>query len=128
MIFRLVHNESRQGAIKAIQAAPDGWVVRLTEPTRSLEQNALLWPLLTDIEAQVDWYGKNLTADDWKDLFSAQMKKSKIVPALDGNGFVACGLRSSQMSKSEFSEMLDLIQAFGAEHEVKWSQHDISKP
>ena len=123
MIFRLAHDTARQGAIKAIQNAPEGWVVRLTEPTRTLEQNALLWPLLHDLEQQVDWYGQKLTDEDWKDLFTAQLKKSKIVPAIDGKGFVACGLRSSHMGKAEFSMMLDMIQAFGAEHDVKWSEH-----
>ena len=123
MIFRLAHDTARQGAIKAIQAAPDGWVVRISEPTRSLEQNALLWPLLTELEQQVDWYGKKLTADDWKDMFTAQMKKAKIVPAIDGKGFVACGLRSSHMTKAEFSDLLEMIYAFGAEHDVKWREN-----
>lgn len=120
MIFRLVHESARQSAINAIKVAPDGYVVRITEPTRTLEQNALLWPLLEAIASQVDWYGQKLTADDWKDLFTAQLKKSRIVPALDGQGFVACGLRSSHMSKAEFSQIIDLIYAFGADKGVKF--------
>ncbi|MCA3159322.1 MAG: recombination protein NinB, partial [Burkholderiales bacterium] len=42
MMFRLVHQAARENAIEAIKQAPDGWVVRVTEPTRNLEQNALL--------------------------------------------------------------------------------------
>lgn len=124
MIFRLAHDQARQQAIKAIQAAPGGWVVRITEPTRTLDQNALLWPLLTELSRQVDWYGQKLNEDDWKDLFTAQMKKSRIVPALDGKGFVACGLRSSQMGKAEFSEMIEMIYAFGAERGVKFDKEN----
>lgn len=123
MILILANPAVRQLACQRVQEAPEGWVVRITEPTRSLEQNSLLWPLLEALAEQVDWYGKNLTADDWKDLFTAQMKKSKIVPAIDGQGFVACGLRSSHMSKAEFSEMIDMIYAFGAERGVKFNDN-----
>jgi hypothetical protein len=97
--------------------------VRLTEETRNLQQNALLWPLLTDISEQVVWHGQKMCRENWKDVFTAALKKAKVVPGLDG-GFVVCGLSSSKMGKVEFSELLDLIQAFGAEHEVKWSEHE----
>jgi len=42
MMFRLVHQAARENAIQAIRQAPDGWMVKVTEPTRNLEQNALL--------------------------------------------------------------------------------------
>ena len=40
---------------------------------------------------------------------------------IDG-GFVVCGQRTSKMSKAEFSNLLELIYAFGAEHEVTFSE------
>lgn len=124
MIYRLINEDVRAAACKASWAAPDGWICRITEPTRSLEQNALLWPLLTDVASQVDWYGQKLTEWDWKDVFTAALKKAKVVPGLDG-GFVVCGLSSSRMGKEEFSELIDLIKAFGAEHNVKWSTDEM---
>jgi NinB protein len=110
--------QSRGFAHKSIDEAPDGWVLRLNEPTRNLEQNAKLWALLAEVSRQVDWYGTKLSTEEWKDVFTAALKKSKVVPGLDG-GFVVLGQRTSHMSKAEFSELIELITAFCAEHNVK---------
>lgn len=118
--FVLSHDIARLNAIEAVKAAPAGQVVQIKEPTRSLDQNALLWALLSDVSKQVNWYGQKLTAEEWKDVFSASLKKQKVVPGLDG-GFVVCGQRTSKMSKAEFSELCELIMAFGAQHDVKFS-------
>lgn len=118
--FRLVHDTARQLAINAIKVAPAGYIVRIAEETRSLDQNAKLWPMLGDVSRQVDWYGQKLTDEEWKDVFSAALKKQKVVPGLDG-GFVVCGQRTSVMSKREFSDLVELIYAFGAQHGVVWS-------
>ena len=119
--FHLVHKVARQRALVALQDAPDGYVVTINEPTRNLEQNAALWAALSDISRQVEWYGQRLTPEEWKDVFTASLKRQKVVPGLDG-GFVVCGLSTSKMGKSEFSQLLDLAYAFGAEKGVKF--HD----
>ena len=119
--FHLVHKVARQRALVALQDAPDGYVVTINEPKRNLEQNAALWAALSDISRQVEWYGQRLTPEEWKDVFTASLKRQKVVPGLDG-GFVVCGLSTSKMGKSEFSQLLDLAYAFGAEKEVKF--HD----
>lgn len=119
--FHLVHKQARQRALEALQDAPDGYVVTIHETTRNLEQNAALWAALSDISKQVEWYGQRLTPEEWKDVFTASLKRQKVVPGLDG-GFVVCGLSTSKMGKSEFSQLLDIAYAFGAEKEVKF--HD----
>ena len=121
--FHLVHKQARQRALEDLQAAPDGYVVTIHEPTRNLEQNAALWAALSDISKQVEWYGQKLTPEEWKDVFTASLKLQKVVPGLDG-GFVVCGLSTSKMGKSEFSQLLDLAYAFGAEKEVKFHDQD----
>lgn len=88
--------------------------------TRSLEANAAMWATLNDIAEQVDWYGQRLTAEEWKDVFTAALHKSKVVPGIDG-GFVVLGLRTSKMSQRQMGELLDLIGAFGADKGVQWS-------
>lgn len=119
-IWKLTGEIAKKAACREILAAPEGYVVTLAEPTRTLDQNSLLWPLLTDVSKQVDWYGNKLTADEWKDVFSAALKKQKVVPGLDG-GFVVCGQSTSRMSKREFSDLVELIYAFGAERGVVFS-------
>ena len=119
-IWKLTGEVAKKAACREILAAPEGYVVTLAEPTRTLDQNSLLWPLLTEVSKQVDWYGNKLTADEWKDVFSAAMKKQKVVPGLDG-GFVVCGQSTSRMSKREFSDLVELIYAFGADRGVVFS-------
>lgn len=119
--FRLVHPEARRRAADACQSAPDGFIVKITEPTRNLEQNAAMWAMLGDVSRQVDWYGRKLTPEDWKNVFSASLRKLEVVPNLDGTGFVALGQSTSKMTKGEFSDLLALIDAFAAEHGVEWS-------
>ena len=119
-IWKLTGEVAKKAACREILAAPEGYVVTLAEPTRSLDQNSLLWPLLTEVSKQVDWYGNKLTADEWKDVFSAALKKQKVVPGLEG-GFVVCGQSTSRMSKREFSDLVELIYAFGAGRGVVFS-------
>ena len=123
-IWKLTGEVAKKAACREILAAPEGYVVTLAEPTRTLDQNSLLWPLLTEVSKQVDWYGNKLTADEWKDVFSAALKKQKVVPGLDG-GFVVCGQSTSRMSKREFSDLVELIYAFGAERGVVWSAAEV---
>lgn len=115
--FVLQNDLIRQRAVEAIRTAPEGMTVTIKPATRSLEQNSLLWPLLTAVSQQVDWYGHKLTPDEWKDVFTAALKRQKVVPGLDG-GFVVVGASTSKMGKREFSDLLDLIFAFGAEKGV----------
>lgn len=96
-------------------------VLEVRPEKRSDAQNRRLWAMLSEIAAQVDWYGQKLSDEEWKDVFSAALKRQKVVPGLDG-GFVICGQRTSKMTKAEMSEMQELMAAFGAERGVKFSE------
>jgi len=87
--------------------------------TRSLEQNARLWAMLTDISRQVNWYGRKLTPHDWKHVFTASLKKQDVVPGIDG-GFVVLGMSTSKMTKAEMCDLQTLMEAFGAEKGVRF--------
>lgn len=109
---------SRQRAIDAVGMAPDGYSVTIAEPKRNLEQNARMWAMLADVSRQVDWYGKRLTPEDWKHVFTSSLRRLEVVPNLDGTGFVALGLSTSRMSVREMSDLIELMAAFGAERGV----------
>ena len=106
--------------VKAQTMAGRRMVVEVRAETRSLEQNARLWAMLTDISKQVEWYGHRLTPDEWKDVFSASLKRTKVVPGLDG-GFVVCGQSTSKMTIAEMCEMQGLMEAFGAQKGVRFT-------
>ena len=106
--------------LKSALMAGKPMLVEIKPATRSLEQNARLWAMLTDISRQVDWYGRKLTPDEWKHVFSAALKKQDVVPGLNG-GFVVLGLSTSKMTKAEMCDLQTLMEAFGAEREVRFS-------
>lgn len=112
--FVLAHDEARRRALQAVENAPEGYAVVVKPPTRNLEQNALLWALLTDVSEEVIWHGRKLSPEAWKHVFSSSLKRQDVVPGLDG-GFVVLGLSTSQMSKAEFSDLIELIHAFRAQ-------------
>ncbi len=98
--------------------APWNTRVEFKQPKRSLPQNDKLWATLTDVALQVEWYGQKLSPGDWKDMFTASLRKARVVPGLEPGSFVLLGLHTSEMSKDELSDLLELIHAFGAEHNV----------
>jgi len=121
-ILTLTGEAAKKAACREILAAPEGYVVTIAEKTRSLEQNAKLWPMLQDIAKQCNWHGMKLKEEEWKDLLSAGLVQSKVVPNMEGNGFVILGQRTSKMTKSQFAALIELLYAFGAERGVVWSE------
>ena len=110
--------------VKAQTMAGRRMVVEVRPETRSLEQNARLWAMLADISKQVEWYGHRLTPDEWKDVFSASLKRTKVVPGLDG-GFVVCGQSTSKMTIAEMCELQELMEAFGAQRGVRFTAQEV---
>ena len=108
-----------------LEAAPDGCVVTFKEQTRSLEANAAMWAKLGEIAEQVVWYGKKLTAEDWKIVLTASLRQTRVVPTIDGDGFVPLGMSTSKMSVKEMGALLDLIDAFGAQQGVVFSAPEL---
>lgn len=120
--FILAHDEARRRAAQCVREAPEGWCITISEPTRSLEQNALLWPLLGALSKQVEWHGTKLSPDDWKDMLTASLARQRSAPAIDGNGFVVFGQRTKTYTKSMMSELIELIYSFGAQHNVDFTR------
>jgi hypothetical protein len=107
--------------LKAMLMAGHRMVVEVRPETRSLAQNRRLWAMLGDISRQVDWYGRKLSPEDWKHVFTASIRKLDVVPNLDGTGFVALGSSTSSMSRREMAELQELMEAFGAERGVHFT-------
>ena len=121
-MLKLTGDLARNAACREVMAAPDGYIITIAEPTRNLEQNSRLWASLSELSNQVDWYNNKLSPEEWKTVLTAALKKEKVVPGING-GFVVLGQSTSKMSKREFSELLELLYAFGAERGVKFSDY-----
>lgn len=116
----IVGPRTRDTVRRWLDRAPDGFRIEFREPKRTDAQNRLLWPLLTELSTQLDWRGQKYSPDDWKDYMMHALKKARWMPDEDG-GMVPIGMRSSQLSVSEFSDLIELIYAFGARHGVDFS-------
>lgn len=115
----------RNRIIDAIRVAPVGMVVEIKEPTRSLEQNAKLHAMLSDLSTQVEWHGMKLHMDVWKRLCTAAMLRElgespMLVPAIDGHGIEIIYEKTSIMGVKMMVDMIEWVYAFGAEKGVVW--------
>jgi len=101
--------------------------VVVDELTRNNEQNALMWSLLECFSKQLQWVVNGqliyLDSEEWKDILSAAFKNEtqRIAMGLDG-GMVMLGMRTSKMTKPQFSEFIEFIYSVGAERNVKLSE------
>jgi hypothetical protein len=128
-VFVLSHGTARRNAIEAVSSAPDGYKITISEPARSLDQNAALWPILEAFSAQLKWPVNgamvSMVAEEWKDVLSAAFRRetARVAMGLDG-GVVMLGCRTSKMSKREFSDFLEFLHATAAARGVVVYQED----
>lgn len=114
---------------KAKDALAAGKVVKIraSEETRSLEQNAAMWPLLEAFSQQLLWPVNGamvrMDPEEWKDVLTAAFRKerARLAMGLDG-GVVMLGMRTSKMGKREFSEWLEFLHSVAADRGVNLEQ------
>ncbi len=127
MITIKLSPQTRDYAFQKLREAPEGHVITIKEPTRNLDQNAALWPLLEAYAEQLEWPVNGamtkLDADDWKAILSAAYRNetTRVAQGLNG-GMVLIGHKTSKFSVQEFSEFLDFIQAEGIRRGVKFDR------
>jgi hypothetical protein len=106
-------------AVRTVKSAPAGARVEVKAAKRSTDQNARMWAMLTDVAMQLEWHGQKLSTNDWKLLFLDLLRREmRLVPNLDKTGWVNLGRSSSDLSKAEMGDLMELIAAFGAQHGV----------
>ena len=110
---------NRDFAHRMIDCAPMGSVMTVKPPRRTVDQNALLWAMLTEISAAKP-EGREMTPDIWKAVFMHALDHAqRFEMALDGKGMVPVGFRSSKLSKAQMSDLIELIQEYAARHGIE---------
>lgn len=126
-VITLNGKDDSDRAMRWISQAPAGTRLEFKAPRRTLPQNDRLWAMLTDIATQLPWHGIKLAPDDWKLIFLDSLKRElRLVPNIDGTGFVNLGRSSSDLSKAEMSDLFELISAFGAQHGVVFHRGEVA--
>lgn len=127
--FYLVHDTARRLAAQAVAEAPDGFCVQVSEPSRTLEQNAAQWPYLDAFSKQLKWPVNGemvrLDPEEWKDVLTAAFQGETVRLAMGLNGgVVMLGLRTSRMTKARFSEWLQFLVFVAADRGVVVYEED----
>jgi hypothetical protein len=125
----LYGRRERAKAAEWLAKAPDLTRVEFKGPRRTLPQNDAMWAALTDVADQLAWHGQKLDTEDWKLMFLDGLKRElRIVPNINNNGFVNLGRSSSDLTKNEMSDLIELIRAFGTEHGVVFGDESEADP
>lgn len=116
--FALVHDTARLMAVREVQKAPDGYVVTVGEPSRTLDQNAAQWPYLEawaqGKEACINGQMVKATPDDWKDILTGAYNGETRLAAFDGK-VIMLPQRTSKMGKRVFGEWMEYLVAMTAQ-------------
>jgi hypothetical protein len=127
-VSKAVHSvwshEDRKHLASAIMdeaKVPNGTRVHFTGGKRTSAQSAKFHAMIGEVARQATHNGRRYPADDWKAIFlHALGQEMRFLPALDGLSFIPIGNHSSELSKEQMSDAIEMIFAWGAEHGVKF--------
>lgn len=125
----IIHSDTdRKRVSEWAGQCPVGTRVEFKKSKRSVPQNDRMWAMLTDIARQVVWHGVKFSPDDWKLIFLDALKRElRAAPSIDGTGIVNLGRSSSDLTKEEMSDLMELIAAFGAERNVEFGDAETTR-
>jgi hypothetical protein len=118
---RLTGAAQREYAKRLIDAAPDYAMVTVRAGDRSLDQNAKMWAMLTEVSrAKPD--GRNWTPETWKAAFMHSLgHQIQFADGLDNSGPFPLGFKTSKLTKPQMADLITVIQEYGDRHGVDWS-------
>lgn len=113
--------DQRSLACRLIQSAPDDAIVNVRVASRTTDQNAKLWAMLSDL-SRAKPEGRRHPPEIWKALtMHACGWEVQFQTGLNGEPFPV-GYRSSRLTVAQCSDLIEFIYSYGAEHGVEWSE------
>lgn len=104
-----------------IDKAPANSVVKITPEARTNAQNDKMWAMLRDI-SRAKPEGRRHTPEVWKCLMMHACGHEVAFETGLNNQPFPIGFQSSKLSKAQMSDLIEFITAYGAQHNVKWSE------
>lgn len=109
-------------AKRMIDHAPPDAIVKIGAATRTTDQNNKMWAMLSDI-SRAKPEGRMHRPEIWKCLFmNALGHETWFETGLNNRPF-PIGFQSSRLTKAQMADLIEFIYAYGAEHNVKWSEN-----
>ncbi len=125
---------ARKAICRHVLMAPEGHVVRISEPAKKRIQEEKYHAMIGDIAKQCTFMGMRLDSEDWKrllvDAFAKVMRDAgtpihhdgRVVPSLDGKRVVQLGVQTRKFYVKEAAEFIEYLYAYGAENNVQWTE------
>jgi hypothetical protein len=114
-------DRQREFAKRLIDEAPENSVVKISPLTRSDAQNDKMWALIEDVMNAMP-EGRQHTKDVWKCIFMNALGHETAFAMGLNNEIFPIGFKSSHLSVRQMSDLIEVIYAYGAKHNVKWSE------
>jgi hypothetical protein len=133
-VFIMAHAIARQRAVSAVQAAPEGYMVQISEPAKKRIQEEKYHAMIGDISRQTIYAGRKWDLEDTKriliDEFAAEMRAagtplhndSRIIPSEDGLRIIQLNIRSSNFYVKEAAQFIAFLTAWGEMRGVIWTE------
>lgn len=114
-------NDARRAyACELIAKAPAGHVVTIGERPRTSGQNKRFHAMLADLE-RLDPLGRGYDARAYQALaLAANGHQPETIVSLDGE-LIVLGFKSSRLTVSQMSDVIEWLFWLGAQHGVAWS-------
>ena len=113
------HN--RNIAREMVDNAPDGHILEVRPPKRSLDSNRYYWAVLGDISEQVV-PGKAYEPSIWHEYLRALFLPERMVELPDGS-IKMLEPSTSELNQATFSEYTEKVIKWALEHDVRFSDN-----
>jgi hypothetical protein len=113
------HN--RDVARQMVDSAPDGHILEVRPPKRSLDSNRYYWAVLGDISEQMV-VGKAYEPSIWHEYLRALFLPEQMIELPDGS-IKMLEPSTSELNQATFSEYVEKVVKWALEHDVKFSEN-----
>lgn len=112
---RLPLTADRSRVMQMIALAPDGYIVEIHPPSRTLEQNNLYWNTIREIAEHVAIEGRKFTPQVWHIYFKQRFLPGRIIELPNGE-LMEAEPTTTELTKEEFSEYVTEVIQFLETH------------
>lgn len=124
--YVLINDHLRGNALAAVRNAPTGCRVVISDRSRSTDQNAKMWAMLSDV-ARAAPEDRHWTPETWKAAFMHFLGHQVLfAEGLDNAGPFPVGFRSSQLTVKQMGDLITCIYEYGDRNGVEWRETEKS--
>ena len=117
----ILSQHNRNLAREMVDNAPDGHILEVRPPKRSLDSNRYYWAVLGDISEQVV-PGKAYEPSIWHEYLRALFLPERMVELPDGS-IKMLEPSTSELNQATFSEYTEKVIKWALEHDVRFSDN-----